>query len=452
MSSELSPAGSSPTRSAGLRRVGRLTGWLFAAFIFVSLATPGWRTGPFTWLPLLRFPMLAGRPADLGLLSLLPGLVVGGWLIARARERPQRAWRWGRRGITWPLLGLSLLVLVSLDWALTWRTLVQAVGLGLAWLTYLFVVNKRPNLTPSLALVVSVQGGVALGQFWCQSDLGLAFLGELPLDPAASGVSVVWAGGRRWLRAYGLTGHPNLLGASLVLLLLWLLEGSGRARGWRRAGLSLAFSLGLLGLIVSFSRAAWLAFGLGVGVWGWQLWRGSRRAAGTRAERPWRVGELWWLALPLLLGGLVLWLCRDLALSRFVNLSTPTEARSLGERQRDTGLALDLIADHPWWGVGAGNYVPAVRERRPKSQPVHNVLLLVTAELGLLGAGLWLWLSLAGLRAPPAALGPWLATIVIGLFDVSLWLTTSWRAAILFGLLLAWVAGDTLVRGWASRS
>jgi O-antigen ligase len=148
----------------------------------------------------------------------------------------------------------------------------------------------------------------------------------------------------------------------------------------------------------------------------------------------------------------VLWLCRDLALSRFVHLSTPTEARSLDERQRDTGLALDLIVDHPWRGVGAGNYVPAIRERQPKSQPVHNVLLLVTAELGLLGAGLWLWLVLAGLRGPPFAWGPWLAMIVIGLFDVSLWLTTSWRAAILFGLLLAHVAGDTVLRTRASRS
>jgi hypothetical protein len=68
---------------------------------------------------------------------------------------------------------------------------------------------------------------------------------------------------------------------------------------------------------------------------------------------------------------------------------------------------------------------------------VHNVPLLVTAELRLFGTALLLWFTISGLRAHPTALAPWVAMLVIGLFDNTLWFTISWRAAIIAGLLAA---------------
>jgi hypothetical protein len=144
--------------------------------------------------------------------------------------------------------------------------------------------------------------------------------------------------------------------------------------------------------------------------------------------------------VPVILALIFVVLCRELVASRFLNLDTPIEARSLNDRRRDADLAMELIARDPWWGVGAGNYLAAVRSFEPDSRPVHNVPLLVTAELGIGGAVLWLWLTVAGLHPSSRALGPWLATIIIGLFDVNLWMTTSWRAAILFGLLASHAA------------
>ena len=111
--------------------------------------------------------------------------------------------------------------------------------------------------------------------------------------------------------------------------------------------------------------------------------------------------------------------------------------------------------------------MPAVREVTLDSRPVHSVPLLVAAELGGAGAALWVWVMVAGLWAagmtastgapvkggsrPPAigetcpvALGTWLAMLVLGMFDVSLWVTTSWRAAILFAVLAARVAGQEI--------
>jgi hypothetical protein len=413
----------------------------FAVFLVLTLATPSWRAGPFTWLPLWRSPMLAGAPVMFGVLGLLPGVVIGTMMILRRVDHPRRQWRWGKTSIILPLMGITLLVLIGLDASLTWRTVVQLVGAGLMWLVLLFAVNENPSLVVPLALVLLIQGSVALAQFVRQGDLGLGALGELTLDPGAQGISVLWARGQRWLRGYGLTSHPNLLGASLVIFLLYLLQPWLQARGWRLAGLTAAVSVGILGLLATFSRTSWLALGAGLAVWAavaaGRNWA-ERREWPKRVRASLRLSDLpVHLIIPIVLAAIFLLVTRELVTSRFVRLDTPIEAHSLDERQRDSDLALTVIAAHPLLGVGAGNYVPSVRGIEPDSRPVHNVPLLVTAELGLLGAALLLWFTFSGLRAHPAALAPWVAMLVIGVFDNTLWLTTSWRAAIIMGLLVA---------------
>jgi O-antigen ligase len=408
---------------------------VFAAFLVLTLATPSWRVGAFTWWPLWRSAMFAGRPVAFGLLGLLPLLTVTLWALVRYLGRDRRPWRWGRLGIVLPLSGLTLLVLAGLDLALTWRTVVQTVGVGLMWFVLLFVLNEKPNLVLPLSLVVLIQGTVAVGQFLRQGDLGLELLGELVLDPAVQGVTVLWARDQRWLRAYGLTGHPNLLGANLAIWMLLLLPVLVQAKGWRRVSSTIVASMGVLGLLASFSRASWLAFGLGLSIWVAATWRGDGKTNLRTCLRlsPWPIH----LIIPILLATIFVFSNQDLVTSRFFHLDTPIEANSLDERQRDSDLALRVIAAHPWRGVGAGNYLPAVRAIEPDSRPVHNIPLLATAELGLLGAVLLLWLTVSGLRARPEVVAPWIAMLVIGLFDNTVWFTTSWHAAIMMGILVA---------------
>ena len=80
------------------------------------------------------------------------------------------------------------------------------------------------------------------------------------------------------------------------------------------------------------------------------------------------------------------------------------EIRSVDERSGLEASARTLIGEHPWLGVGYGNFTIALWQRKPPAleaypiyQPVHRVPLLVLAELGLPGAALWLIL----------AVGPW---------------------------------------------
>jgi O-antigen ligase len=183
---------------------------------------------------------------------------------------------------------------------------------------------------------------------------------------------------------------------------------------------------------------------------GWQ-----RVSRGWRAEKESWGAESVLVFTLFLLVPVFLFLYHDLVASRFLRLDTPIEAPALSERLRDAGLALELIAAHPWRGVGAGNYLASVHPFHPDAITVHNVPLLVTAELGVLGLAFWLWLTLApfvrkcgeveeqrSFHAPMlpcshAQKVPWLALVIIGLFDNTLWMFTSWDAAILFALVSA---------------
>ncbi len=109
------------------------------------------------------------------------------------------------------------------------------------------------------------------------------------------------------------------------------------------------------------------------------------------------------------------------------------EIRSTDERAGLEGGAWALIQEHPWLGVGYGNFAIALWELKPPAmaaypiyQPVHRVPLLAAAELGLPGGLLWAAL----------ALGPW----------VALWRhRRSWPASVLPAGLAAALAALTVV-------
>ncbi len=428
----------------------------FALFMVLALCTPSWRTGPFTWWPVWHLAIPPGQPVPLGILSLLPLVCVLAWTADWINRHAPPILQWGSPAIVWPLLVLSLLILLGLEPALNERTVVQGIGLGLFWFSYLYTLNHRPHWTPVLLTVILVQGGVALAQFALQRDLGLAFIGEFNLDPQVSGTSVLWDSSREvWLRGYGLTAHPNVLGGMLAVLLLVLLVQQHQQQWWRQVLVAAGLVVGSLGLLVTFSRTGWLAFIAGV------LYLAIRHGDSRDAPlAPRRYLRASWL--PLLIVPLFLLLYHDLVLNRWFQLDTLIEARSIHERLRDAQIALHLIAAHPWLGVGAGNALASAQLLRADAGSVHNVPLLVTVELGLLGGLCWLSFMLLPLlpsrerfkdfrlarylpshaaTARTHAYGAvWIGLLIAGLFDTPLWLTTSWRAALLLGFLAALLA------------
>lgn len=423
--------------------------YAFAATVVFALITPSWRYGPFSWFPILKFENLAGGPAAIGLLNLLPVIVLVTWLGRRLiqgvwRESSSSTWQWGRLGFTLPLLGISLLGLFSLNAGSARLQFIHVGGLVLTWMVYLFSVNERPRLFLPLLIVAAVQGSVAIGQFLMQSDLGLTLLGELPLNPIYEGVSVLWARDQAWLRAYGLAAHPNLLGAILAVALLFMLPRLGKGGVVARFAILTVFIIALVGLESSFSRAAGLAFLTGLLTWALTtIWRRpSRRLMNLLPSKSNRV----MLVIPVLSTLVFLLFFGDLWLSRLAQLDSQTEATSINQRISDSELAVEIIDDNEWSGVGLGNYTDVATNLNPTATRVHNVPLLVTAELGLLGLFLLTWLVVSGLRSGPEGLILWMAVLVIGAFDTTLWLTSNWQTAILFGLVAAKVSGNSAKR------
>jgi len=299
------------------------------------------------------------------------------------------------------------------------------------------------------AVVGAAQSLVGVGQFIAQRDLGLRWLGEMVLNPAASGASVL-EGPARILRAYGLMRHPNALGAILPLSLLAAVSLWARSAGrWRLVWLALIV-LDTAGLVVSFSRAGWLGALAGLLV----LIDASRRP-GRLLPRGLMVA---WtpiaLVLLLVVAGAVSWQ-PALFLGRLLGaLGTGLEHGGLAERIFGLQNAWTVIQRWPLWGVGTRQYVLVVAnllDVTPReSLLVESTPLLLWAELGLAAPMAWLGLGLAlvwlgGRRSarqlanPDLALATaWVAAVeVVCLFQAFYWPSHElWQGSLWLGIVL----------------
>lgn len=202
-----------------------------------------------------------------------------------------------------------------------------------------------------------------------------------------------WAGDGDHGRFAGTFGAPSVAAAYLAIGLfvafarLFAAERPTHAR-W----LGLVFGLGFLGLLLTRSRAVWIAFAIGsvgLGLRAWVQGRVSRRAAV-------------WLGIGALLAVLVAW---PLVMDRL--LQDHGEAAEV--RNNLVRIALLMIADHPLTGLGINTATQHVIEYAAKADIkgwvfiVHNQFLLVAAETGLPGLLAFVWLILSGMRAARGA-------------------------------------------------
>lgn len=337
-------------------------------------------------------------------------LTLGLWLLSRLvflRPLPRGPWF-----LTMPIIGLVILswvgVLTGIDHLLT---LYNSIRFTLLFGIYLFLVDVNPGplwIVVPLALGILLETSVAAAQFSAQHSIGLAQWGELTMDPNDSGTSIVRVGDTKILRGYGLTEHPNVLGGfiafGLVLTLGYYLSAHTRSRARYLALLPLA--IGGVGLVLTFSRSAVIAFLAGALMV-------SLVALWQRNKRQRRIVDL---ALAILVmvaaAALPLVVNREVIAQRLGQNNSfeenSNEQRSLAEREALIASANRLFYKHEIIGVGNGALPLAMYlfdDQFPKEfyyQPAHFVLLDAAAELGLVGGMFWLWL----LVIPALALWP----------------------------------------------
>jgi len=333
----------------------------------------------------------------------LVALVLGTWLAKMIAARQVRPW--------WPPLTLPLLLFLGA----ILLTLPEAVSITLAakeilkWVEvlgiYLFVSNALTRRQAMIAVIALLGAGV-----------GQALLGVYQFLRQVGPEHFVLFG--RFMRAYG------------------LLRAGSRWRHVALLGLLAAVGLLTAAMGMSWSRGAWLGFAAAlVAV---NVVRSRRTAAAF-------VALLIVAVLALALGGLGLLpealVQRFTSFLPFVDVSDlravqVTDANyAVIERMAHWQAALGMWTDHPWLGVGIGNYAAVYPAYALPKWPdslghAHNYYLNVAAEAGLLGlvAYLVLWVA-AGVFGVLTHLA------VHNLFD-NLWVHDMYiHVAILLGLL-----------------
>lgn len=387
-------------------------------------------------------------------------LAVAAWLLTPFPRRIKRLPRW----LSATLFLLATWATLSTLWApMPLYALYQAGRLWLLGGVFLVVATTwelRRLMAWTLLISAALQAGIGLAQFLLQRTLGLRDLGEVTWRPDWPGASVITAEGVPTLRAYGLTQHPNLLGGFLMAATLL---GAGLAlneRG-RRGWLAVLFTtVSFGGLLITFSRAAWLGLAGGAAAASLLLWLRQRRhppasPAGPAACAMRRGPAIGLLAGLLAVTALFVVTQWPLLRPRLGLAAEGVEIRSFDERAVLEAASQVLIREHFWRGTGYGNFSIALWQRRPAElaaypiyQPVHRALLLAQAELGLPGSLLWLamnlgpWLALWRNRrrwpgtAPPALsasiAGALLALSMVSWFDFYPWFSQQ-------GRLLVWI-------------
>lgn len=311
-------------------------------------------------------------------IELLLGLLIICGLIplatqGRAAAKKPSFWVFGLGALgflTWVILS-STNPGVSYQFV-TWLVL----GACLATLIKNTVVPKV-HLLGALWLGGVLQGFLALEQFFTQQVVGNKWFGLASHTAKELGASVIEFGDQRWLRAYGSFGSPNSLGIYLAVILV---VGLVIYATIQSSKIKLAVTAGqmivLSGLILSFSRGAWIAAGCGcLALLVLQYRKHQSRELGK---------QFLWYAFVTLFFVVIL---QPLFFARFTP-SNRLEARSINERTGQLREAWHVINEHPLRGVGPGSYTVALANKHPAAtafelQPVHNIYFLIVAEWGI---------------------------------------------------------------------
>jgi len=185
-----------------------------------------------------------------------------------------------------------------------------------------------------------------------------------------------------------LTGNPNDLALMLNLIIplagALALSSHGATRLFA-AGVAL---LSMAGVIITFSRAGFLALSATLVMFLLILVR--RKSAGAAIAL-----LVVALALPMMLPKTYL----D-RLSTITNLAQDKTGSAQG-RYKDLGIALEVVSHNPIIGVGLGQDMIALNQARGLStwRSVHNVYLQYAVDLGIPGFLLFSWLHLLCFRS-----------------------------------------------------
>jgi hypothetical protein len=280
--------------------------------------------------------------------------------------------------------------------------------------------------TAFFAIVINglFQSLLGIAQFVRNSSLGLHFLGESTIGPNIDGVAKIVINSEKHVRAYGTFPHPNIL-AGFLLVPLFIIIGTLLLRklspaGKKRAGddsnllntlnktshpayssideeeqenvsyetflghipgwlLLAALLITGLGFLLTLSRSSFLGFFVGLLIY-------FAGTAYTRTQKGSQMGIDSFSFIKIITFIII----ASTILFALFSCSSFFSTQSLQERNLYQNVSYETISNHPFAGVGIGQFVMSEYQKHPQLeswqyQPVHNAYFLVFSELGIVG-------------------------------------------------------------------
>ena len=318
-----------------------------------------------------------------------------------------------------------------------------------------------------ISILGLIQSIIGIIQVFIQHSIGLFWLKESLISPEIPGVAKIILNGERYIRAYGLFPHPNILGGFLVftiIVTIYLLKttspqpypykGEGEKRVprlpagklfhveqfWEGGTFITTFlknSLGIqtIGLILTFSKSAILGLIIAL------AYLTYKKLFHVEQFKRKILITLILIALIAVITKLDLYSFfeksleeRTLGYKVVFNNSEMFHACPVGQKcftpaplaenvPRGTFSAFagwnnfghfwgGTFIAHPFTGIGNGQFVLEMQKYVPQKlldwqfQPAHNVFLLILSELGLVGLGLFVWFLWKLLRSSTTSSEP----------------------------------------------
>ncbi len=241
-----------------------------------------------------------------------------------------------------------------------------------------FYIKSNSEISLNSVFYVFVFSGVfqallGIFQFFSQSNLGLKYLGETILSPDMPGVAKIDTESGKVMRAYGTFTHPNVLSAYLFLSIsffYYLLLEKIKVLKWNH--FLILFVL-FFGLFLTFSRSAILVFFVFLAI----LFFKFKGVVNIKKA------TFFLVFLSVFFSSVFF----D-EVSQRANVVSDVE--NLNFRGIYEDVAKEFIIKNPFFGVGAGNFVNSSKNLNLffddmvwAYQPVHNVYLLISSELGV---------------------------------------------------------------------
>lgn len=307
-------------------------------------------------------------------------------------------WRLKEGKINFELVGWGVVVLILLNiWVAENREIAiyRWLRLGQWWWFYRYCNENKEMVRETVLKVIPWWIGVEVLLGLAQVIKGGSlqgiwyWLGERRFDLNTIGVASFSMLGNGLTRAYGTFSHPNsMAGFILITLALWIKLKYLQIIHFnllKRIWWWIVIWLGGLGIVITGSRTVWAVVAMV-----FMLILVTER-------------KNWYKNKSKIFGYIIFGLGWLLVIFSLISVNYRLEDFVGGwdRESLDKRMSLNTVAVKMWWdnrmeGVGAGNFLVRLPEyqtgERLYLQPVHNIFLLVLAEMGVLGLLLVLWI------------------------------------------------------------